>query len=239
MKNFLGKVTALGTALMLFSPSASLANAVKDKETFNSYLPGVLLDEVGRINATNSHETASPFPSSKFKELLLSKEDTMRGYLDGNYRDVYESVYAIARTGDPWGMETLGIMMAMGQGTPKNEEKAFTWLIRAAKQGRPLAQHHAGTMYFRGVGVPRDYLESLKFLYLASQGYSSEAQKQQATSDYQKVAERATKFEKRRAIEMANEFSARIEETRRFEREAAERRRKAEEEAEAAKTPAE
>ena len=37
---------------------------------------------------------------------------------------------------------------------------AFKWYLRSAKHGYRRAQHRLGTMYARGVGVTRNYIEA-------------------------------------------------------------------------------
>lgn len=63
----------------------------------------------------------------------------------------------------------LGYCHEMGQGTVVNHEAAFHWYLRAARQGYPRAQYHAGLAYsYGGQGVDWDLTEACKWLTLAS-----------------------------------------------------------------------
>lgn len=58
---------------------------------------------------------------------------------------------------------TLGNMYLEGKGTPKNEKEAFSWYMKGALQGDPLAQHQVALCYMNGTGTPKDPAESRKW----------------------------------------------------------------------------
>jgi hypothetical protein len=54
----------------------------------------------------------------------------------------------------------------------QNQEKSFTWFLRAAEHGRPDAQYNTCYAYADGLGVQRDMVEAYKWCYIsARQGH--------------------------------------------------------------------
>lgn len=58
---------------------------------------------------------------------------------------------------------TLGNMYLEGKGTPKNEKEAFSWYMKGALQGDPLAQQQVALCYMNGTGIAKDPAESRKW----------------------------------------------------------------------------
>lgn len=53
-----------------------------------------------------------------------------------------------------------------------DQDKAFRWILRAAKGGHPIAQMNVGACYTNGEGTPVDGIEAMKWLLLSAQsGY--------------------------------------------------------------------
>lgn len=63
-----------------------------------------------------------------------------------------------------------GIMIEQGQGTDADVNAAFDWYMRAAKQGLTDAYYALGDVYSRGVGVPKDLVQSYMWFDLADRG---------------------------------------------------------------------
>ncbi len=76
-----------------------------------------------------------------------------------------------AEQGNPEAQFIVGGMYYRGQGTDPNPVEAFTWLLRAERNGRFSAESLAliGTMYLQGVGVPQNYTEAEKYLRRAAE----------------------------------------------------------------------
>jgi len=64
---------------------------------------------------------------------------------------------ARAQTNDLDAQLTLGWMYDNGQGVPSDHEQAFSWWLKAAEQGQPVARYNVGVMYCAGQGVAQDY----------------------------------------------------------------------------------
>ncbi len=66
----------------------------------------------------------------------------------------------------------IGLSYVTGEGVPKDDIKAATWIRRAAEQGDAEAQTTLGVLYSDGRGVPLSDEEAAKwFLKAAGQGY--------------------------------------------------------------------
>ena len=60
-----------------------------------------------------------------------------------------------------------------GEGVPQDDAEAVNWHLKAAEQGRALAQVSLGEMYKRGNGVPQDYVEAVAwYRRAAEQGHA-------------------------------------------------------------------
>lgn len=68
----------------------------------------------------------------------------------------YADVLARAQKGDPIAQNTLGVMLATGQGVAQDYKEAAKWYEKAAQQGVAIAQANLGNLYEQGWGVPRD-----------------------------------------------------------------------------------
>ena len=60
-----------------------------------------------------------------------------------------------------------------GEGVPQDDAEAVNWHLKAAEQGRALAQVSLVEMYKRGNGVPQDYVEAVAwYRRAAEQGHA-------------------------------------------------------------------
>lgn len=89
-------------------------------------------------------------------------------YERGDYEAARKELQPLAAAGDAKSQVRLGLMYREGRGAPRDPRAAFSWLLRAAKQGRPDAQFLVGTMYRRGEGTPADEQAGLTWLRRAA-----------------------------------------------------------------------
>ncbi len=89
-------------------------------------------------------------------------------YERGDYEAARKELQPLAAAGDAKSQVRLGLMYREGRGAPRDPKAAFSWLLRAAKQGRPDAQFLVGTMYRRGEGTPQDEQAGLTWLRRAA-----------------------------------------------------------------------
>lgn len=71
----------------------------------------------------------------------------------------------------------IGYMYENGKGVKTNNEQAFKWYERAAKQGHSDAQTSLGHMYSRGSSVPQDYNQAVYWYQQAARQGNSRAQR--------------------------------------------------------------
>jgi TPR repeat protein len=58
-----------------------------------------------------------------------------------------------------------------GEGVDRNDQRAFFWMEKAARQGHPCHQRQLGRMYEHGIGVEQDHQEAaLWYRKAADQG---------------------------------------------------------------------
>lgn len=101
----------------------------------------------------------------------------VEAYDRGDYGTARKELEPLAVAGDAKSQVRLGLMYREGRGAPRDARTAFSWLLKAAKQGRPDAQFLVGTMYRRGEGTPQDEQAGLAWLRrAAAQGNAKAAE---------------------------------------------------------------
>jgi TPR repeat protein len=101
----------------------------------------------------------------------------VEAYDRGDYGTARKELEPLAAAGDAKSQVRLGLMYREGRGAPRDARTAFSWLLKAAKQGRPDAQFLVGTMYRRGEGAPQDEQAGLAWLRrAAAQGNAKAAE---------------------------------------------------------------
>lgn len=86
---------------------------------------------------------------------------------------LFEASLKGAEQGDPLARHTVGIFYLDGIGVARDEQKAFTWLLMAARGNVADAQYLIGMFYRIGKIVPKDETESFFWLRLAAEkGYA-------------------------------------------------------------------
>lgn len=173
-------------------------------EEYNNVPKGLLLsaEQVQKMNeaekakavdpqaTTDSTKPAGDTPpeealtaTSETPTYLLSYEEILRLYREGNFDEALKSLEPLLKSGHAGAQELMGIMYRMGQGVEKDPAKAFELLTPAAEAGRPLAEHHLASMYFTGEGVAVDKVKSLFWIGLAVMHYPDGPEKEQARKD--------------------------------------------------------
>lgn len=67
--------------------------------------------------------------------------------------------------------ERIGHMYYYGQGTEKDDKKAFEWYSKSANQGSAMAQNFIGSLYYKGEGVEKNDIKAIEwYTKAASQG---------------------------------------------------------------------
>ncbi|MEG1979942.1 MAG: SEL1-like repeat protein [Victivallaceae bacterium] len=68
-----------------------------------------------------------------------------------------------ANTGEPELEKLMGLELIKGELFPRNEEKGFEWINRAARQGNASAQRELAYCYYNGIGVEQDDQAGLRW----------------------------------------------------------------------------
>ncbi len=79
-----------------------------------------------------------------------------------------EGLRAKAESGNLRAQYELGQIYATGEGVPRNDVEALSWLTRAAASGHADAQYNLGLMYKDGRGAARNFVEAYKWLSLSA-----------------------------------------------------------------------
>lgn len=190
---------------LIFSSEAMAQGKSDIPQEIKTYSPGLLFNQTKR-NAIKDYSKESPLPSSRYVNEDLSEDQLRELYDEKEYKDAILGILALARKGNAWAQETVGLMYRLSQGVKKDDKLALQWLLQAAKKGRPLAQHHLGFMYYSGEGDYKDYLKAAMFLELAHRNYQNGPEKERAAQDRDNVMVRLSKIERTRAEEMVDNF---------------------------------
>ena len=136
----------------------------------------------------------------------LTYETIEKNYRQGSYEGLVQALEPLANGGHHGAEELLGVMYRLGQGADKNLTKAFGYLSKAAEQGRALAEHHIGLMYFNGESIDADPVMGLAWLHIAIVHYADGPDKERAKQDRDKMYGSTTRREKDRALQYARDW---------------------------------
>jgi hypothetical protein len=99
------------------------------------------------------------------------KEITLSGLYENKLLDsqIIGRVRQLAERGDVEAQLYMGICLAEGRFTTKDEAEAVTWFRKAAEKGHGDAQHYLGLMYDWGRGVSKDDGEAVSWYRRAAE----------------------------------------------------------------------
>jgi TPR repeat protein len=89
-------------------------------------------------------------------DILLCAVFCLLAILPFGYAQSITELKSKAEDGDVQAQLVLAKAYDLGEGVPKDEEKAVQWWEKAAEQGDVTAEGNLGTAYGLGMGVPRD-----------------------------------------------------------------------------------
>lgn len=174
-------------------------------DEYNNLPPGLLLSqEQAQEVAKESGQDPSTIPEATRK---VNYDKIMEMYKEGKFEEVARNLKPLSEGGHHGAEELMGIMYRLGQGVKVDQLKAFDLLSKAADANRPLAQHHMGTMYYTGEGVPAaDAVTALMWLHIAIVHYPDGPEKESAIKSRDNIYTQLTRREKDRALEMARSW---------------------------------
>ena len=82
--------------------------------------------------------------------------DADASYEAGHFGDARRLWQVRADAGDPRAAFNLGLLYDLGQGVPRDSDKAYHWYLQAADADDPAAEFNVGIMNDSGIGVPHD-----------------------------------------------------------------------------------
>jgi TPR repeat protein len=91
-------------------------------------------------------------------------EEGKQAYRNGDYAQAFQEFLPLAQAGDVTVQNQIAAMYYIGQGVPRDFEKAAEWFRKAAASGSPEAQYCLGKLSYYGQGVPQDFVEAGKWL---------------------------------------------------------------------------
>lgn len=172
-------------------------------DEYNNLPPGLLLsqEQAQEVAKESGGETIVGLGEVTRK---VNYDKIMEMYKEGKFDEVAKNLKPLSEGGHHGAEEMMGIMYRLGQGVKVDQLKAFDLLSKAAEANRPLAQHHLGTMYYTGEGVPAaDAVTALMWLHIAIVHYPEGPEKESAIKSRDNIYTQLTRREKDRALEMA------------------------------------
>ena len=95
----------------------------------------------------------------------------------GKYRKTcMELLHRLSLQGNSLADYAIGNWHLYGLGVRKSQEKAFRYLLAAARKGHPAAQYDVGVCFSRGAGTRKSYKEAAKWFGKAAAGGDGAAQ---------------------------------------------------------------
>lgn len=148
--------------------SPALQNAIKNgaagKEELFEFKLSVTRENWKSGSGYGIHFLITPRPKAVIKRKLQQQNGG------------FDSLLALANTGDAAAQNKLANAYYNGEGTPKNLDAAFKLYTSAAKQGLPNAQFNLGAMYFEGEGTAKNNKKALEWLQKAAAQGVTESQ---------------------------------------------------------------
>ncbi|MBI3897166.1 MAG: sel1 repeat family protein [Gammaproteobacteria bacterium] len=148
----------LFAALLVLTPNLK-AHAAIGHATSASLSPAMSLDALGDVDL-----------------LEAAFREGVSYYEDGDYAAAMNAWSGPASNGHARAQFNLGVIYAVGQGTPVNLARAIYWWEEAAEHGHVGAQFNLGLLYAHGQGVDKDISKARDWWQRAADGGDAAAQ---------------------------------------------------------------
>lgn len=109
---------------------------------------------VGDGSSTDNRPAPLPHPNFTTPRLDLPIPQKSNS-APSNVHDAFESLLALAESGNPEAQSRVADAYLKGDGIPKNIDEGARWYRKLADQGDPKAQYNMGNFYHFGSGVPQ------------------------------------------------------------------------------------
>src|SRR5882724_1758788 len=132
-------------------------------------------------------------------------------YLSGrgvprDYKEAVKWFRKAADHGEVDAQSNLGYMYAEGWGVPRDYKEAAKWFRKAADKGNARAQHNVAVIYADGQGTTQDLVLAYMWFQLAAMAYPPGADRDDAVSSRNDVANEMTAAEIAKAKKLATEW---------------------------------
>ncbi|MEO0680519.1 MAG: tetratricopeptide repeat protein [Pseudomonadota bacterium] len=140
-------------------------------------------------------------PSSSAAQGLEEARNLMEA---GRFAEARAALRPFADSGNADAEELIGVMHAMGLGTPRDDRRAFDWYLRSSLKGHPGAQSGLGWYYEVGRGLPApDLIRAYLWYALSAIGGDPDA-----AISVEEVAKKMTGEEIAKAHEMIDDYKS-------------------------------
>ena len=99
---------------------------------------------------------------------FANSQTALEAYKAGDYTTALKKWRTLSEKDDPEAQYRLCTVYRRAHGVKKNNEKAFSYCKKSAKQDHVLAQVRLGLMYKKGEGTKKDLIRGLMWLNIAS-----------------------------------------------------------------------
>ena len=107
-------------------------------------------------------KTGTPTDTARW-HILLCAVFCLFAILPFGYAQSITELKSKAEDGDVQAQLALAKAYDLGEGVPKDEEKAVLWWEKAAEHGNVSAQVSLGGVYSLGAGVPKNYAAAVRW----------------------------------------------------------------------------
>ena len=96
--------------------------------------------------------------------------------ISGDFETAFKIWMPLAKEGDPYAQNGLGMLYRRGDGVKKDPKKAAKWFQLSADQGFLMPMYSLAEMYEIGEGIPLDYKKSFELYSVAAENGLVDAQ---------------------------------------------------------------
>ena len=96
--------------------------------------------------------------------------------MSGDYETAHSIWETLAKKGDPYAQNGLGMLFRRGDGVEQDAKEAAKWFQLSAEQGFLMPMYNLAEMYEVGEGVAQDFNKSFEFYSIAAENGFVDAQ---------------------------------------------------------------
>jgi uncharacterized protein len=115
-------------------------------------------------------------PISTNTSFASDYDSGLEAALSGDFQTAFNIWMPLAKQGDPYAQNGLGMLYRRGDGVNKDPKEAAKWFQLSADQGFLMPMYSLGEMYEIGEGVPKDYEKSFELYSVAAENGLADAQ---------------------------------------------------------------